>query len=98
MWSIFEGKNRCPYIRYAVYLLTESPADIMQEERPALDTFWIGRQLREEKGERGNRKIMAKSKLINGDDDDYDARHAMHEIGAAVAAAPRRAAAPVAKQ
>ena len=52
--------------------------------------------MREEKGERGNRKIMAKSKLINGDDDDYDARHAMHEIGAAVAAS--HAAAPVAKQ
>ena len=31
---------------------------------------------------------MAKSKLINGGaDDDYDARHAMHEIGAAAAAA-----------
>ena len=40
--------------------------------------------------------MMAKSKLINGDDDDYDARHAMHEIGAAVAAS--HAAAPVAKQ
>ena len=31
---------------------------------------------------------MAKSKLINGDDDDYDARHAIHEIGAAAAVAP----------
>ena len=62
----------------------------MQEKapaaRPALDTFGAA----VERGERrGNRKIMAKSKLINGDDDDYDARHAMHEIGAAVAAAPR---------
>ena len=64
----------------------------MQEKapaaRPALDTFGAA----VERGERrGNRKIMAKSKLINGGaDDDYDARHAMHEIGAAVAAAPRR--------
>ena len=48
----------------------------------------------ERRERRGNRKIMAKSKLINdsdGDDDDPNTRalvrHAMHEIGAVAAAA-----------
>ena len=74
-----------------------NPTDMMQ--CPALDTFWIWagwRLLKEEqerRERRGNRKIMAKSKLINDSDGDDDpdtralVRHAMHEIGAVAAAA-----------
>ena len=53
-----------------------NPTDMMQ--CPALDTFWIWagwRLLKEEqerRERRGNRKIMAKSKLINDSDGDDD--------------------------
>ena len=75
-----------PHLVKTLSYRTALPLQIsFRKKRPALDTFWAA----VERGERrGNRKIMAKSKLINGGaDDDYDARHAMHEIGATAAAA-----------